>query len=162
MFEMQSHSRVLQQKIKVKQHSSVCIGFSVADSTHNVRRVEPNSSVWRPIPPCGAQFLRVAPNSSEVTGDNSPVAATNDQYGSGDRDPAGDFHRVRASGAVHRCMDRLRSVGRLREVAVSISQPRVGGRHLALLKIASVRPPSCVIGPRWQIITFDDNARNPV
>ena len=126
-----------------------------------VHRVVTNSSVWRRIHPCGAQFLRVTPNSSEVTGKNSPIAATNDQCGSGDREPVGDFHRVRASGAAHRCMDRFRSVGRLREVAVSISQPRVGGPHLALLKIASVRPPSCVIGPRWQLIAFDDNARNP-
>ena len=133
MFEMPSHSRVLQQKIKVKQHASVCIDFSVAVLTHYVvwrrippcgaeflrvapnssvwhrippfgtefLRVAPNSSVWRPIPSCGAEFLRVAPNSCDVTGDNSPAAATNDQYGSEDRDPVGDFHRGRSSGAAH-------------------------------------------------------------
>ena len=132
MFEMQSYSRVLQQKIKVKQHSSVCIGFCVAVSTHYV--------VLHRIPSCGAEFLRVAPNSSEVTGDNSPVAATNDQYGSEVRDPVGDFHRGRASGAAHRCMDRLRSVGRLREVAVSISKPRVGGS-------ASTATKDCICPP---------------
>ena len=80
--------------------------FSKKVKLNNIRLFASTSvRQFRRTTSCGAEFLRVAPNSSvcrrippnssEVTGDNSPAAATNDQYGSEDRDPVGDFHRVR-------------------------------------------------------------------
>ena len=49
MFEMESHSKVLQQKLKLNNIRVLVAIISVADSKHNVR-VEPNSFVWRRIP----------------------------------------------------------------------------------------------------------------
>ena len=125
--------------------------------------------MWCPIPPCGAEFIRVAPNSfvwrpippkSRAITHQSRPPMTN-------MDPKIEIRSgtLIASGQAARPTDAWIGSGQW-DVSVRWQSPSVslasGGRHLPLLKIASVRPPSCVIGPRWQLIAFDDNARNPV